>query len=67
VRRAIVPSGSLVGTDGAGTLRPGACAWPINLVPGALHVNTYAFDPSSSRHIYFFTTTANDGKTRSTW
>jgi hypothetical protein len=63
----VIPNGSLVGTDGEGTLRVSACAAPTNLVPGALHVSTYAFDTAGNRYIYFFTATANDGRTRSSW
>jgi hypothetical protein len=48
-------------------LRIGACASPANLIPGALHVSTYAVDPVTSRFIHFFPSTANEGKTRSTW
>jgi hypothetical protein len=32
-----------------------------------LHVSTYAYDSVADRFIYFFTSAANDGKTRSTW
>ncbi len=63
----VFPSGSLVGGEGEGALRVGACAAPVNLVAAGLHVSTYAFDPLANRYIYFFTTSANDGKTRSTW
>ncbi len=63
----VIPNGSLVGGDGEGTLRVNACDTPTNLIPGALHVSTYAFDTVGNRYIYFFTATANEGKTRSTW
>ncbi len=63
----VIPNGSLVGGNGEGTLRVNACAMPTNLIPGALHVSTYAFDPVSERFLYFLTSTANEGKTRSTW
>ena len=63
----VFASGSLVGADSEGALRISACASPVNLIPGALHVSTFAFDTVASRFIYFFTTTANEGKTRSTW
>jgi len=63
----LIPSGSLVGGAGEGALRVGACAAPTNLIPGALHVSTYAFDTVGNRYIYFFTSTPNGGKTRSTW
>jgi hypothetical protein len=56
----VIPSGSLVGAASEGTLRIGACASPTNLMASGLHVNTYAFNPSTSRYIYFFTSTAND-------
>ena len=62
-----IPSGSLVGTDSEGTLRINACGSPTNLLAAGLHVSTYAFDPVGNRIIYFFTSTANEGKTRSTW
>ncbi len=60
----VIPSGSLVGTDSEGTLRINACGSPTNLIPGGLHVSTYAFDPVSNRFVYYFTSTANDGRTR---
>jgi len=31
------------------------------------HVSTYAFNGTLNKYVYFFTTTANEGKTRSTW
>jgi hypothetical protein len=63
----VIPNGNLVGSNSDGPLRISACNSPVNLIPGALHVSTFAFDTVASRFIYFFTTTANDGKTRSTW
>jgi hypothetical protein len=64
----VVPSGTTVGDgDMEGTFRIGACPSPVNLIPGALHVSTYAFNVPASKYIYFFTSTANEGKTRSTW
>ena len=63
----VVPKGSLVGTDGEGTLRISACGSPTNLLSVGLHVSTYAFDALANRFIYFFTSTANEGKTRSSW
>jgi hypothetical protein len=60
----VFPAGSLVGNDSEGTLRIGACGSPTNLITGGLHVNTYAFDPVSSRLVSFFTTTTNLGKAR---
>jgi hypothetical protein len=63
----VIPAGSLVGTDGTGALRISACGTPTNLIPAGLHVSTYAFDPVGNRYIYFFTSSANEGKTRSTW
>jgi hypothetical protein len=64
----VIPTGNLVGTDSEGSLRINACASPTNLIPGGLRVTTYAFDPVANQsYIYFFTTTANEGKTRSTW
>jgi YVTN family beta-propeller protein len=60
-------SGDFVGTDGDGTLRISACGGAQNLLPGALHVSTYAFDSVANRYIYFFTSTGNEGKTRSSW
>ncbi len=67
VKPAPMPNGSLVGTDSEGTLRINACASPTNLITGALHVSTYAFDAVGNRYVYFFTSTANEGKTRSSW
>ena len=63
----VTPAGSKVGNDMEGTFRIGACASPLNLIPGALQVSSFAFDAVGNRFIYFFTTTANEGKTRSTW
>ena len=63
----MIPNGSLVGVDSAGTMRIGACGSPVNLLPGGLHVSTYAIDPAGNRYIHFFTSTANDGRTRGTW
>lgn len=63
----VTASGSASGSDQEGTFRVGACSSPLNLIPGALHVSSYAFNAAASKYIYFFTTTANDGKTRSTW
>ncbi len=65
-KKHVVPAGSLVGGYGDGPMRISACASPTNLVPGALHVSTYAVDPVSGRFIHFFPSTANEGKTRST-
>ncbi len=63
----VIPKGGAVGADTEGTLRITACAAPTNLMASGLHVSTYGFDPVTNRYIYFFTGTANDGKTRSTW
>jgi hypothetical protein len=63
----VIPNGSLVGVDSAGTMRIGACGSPANLLPGGLHVSTYAIDPVGNRYIHFFTSTSNDGKARSAW
>ncbi len=63
----VIPNGSLVGADGEGTLRISACAASTNLMASGLHVSTYAFDTAGNGYIYFFTSTANDGRTRSSW
>ena len=63
----VIPNGSLVGADGEGALRINACAAPTNLLPAGLHVSTYAFDAVNNAYIYFFTSTANDGKTKNSW
>ena len=63
----VIASGSLVGADSEGALRLSACAAPTNLQASGLHVSTYAFDPVGNRYVYFFTSGANEGKTRSTW
>ncbi len=63
----VIPNGSAVGTDLDGTLRISACDSPTNLIPGALHASTYAFDPSTNKFLQFFTSTSNQDKTRSTW
>lgn len=65
--KTVALKGSSVGPDTEGTFRIGACSSPINLIPGALHVSSFAFDTVANRFVYFFTTTANEGKTRSTW
>ena len=58
---------TITGPDGEGALRLGACGGSSNLVAGGLHASTYAFDSVANRYIYFFTSTANDGRTRSSW
>ncbi len=63
----VVASGNFVGADGEGSLRIGACASPTNFVAAGLHVSTYGFDTVGNRYLYFFTATANEGKTRSSW
>ena len=63
----VSPAGLKIGNDMEGTFRVGACSSPVNLIPGALHVSSYAFNVAASKYIYFFTSTANEGKTRSTW
>ncbi len=63
----VIAKGSAVGADTEGTLRLNACGSPLNVLPGGLHVSTYAYDAVADRFIYFFTGTANEGKTRSTW
>ncbi len=65
--KTVVANGSSVGSDTEGTMRIGGCASPLNFIPGALHVSSYAFNVPASKFIYFFTSTANEGKTRSTW
>ncbi len=65
--KTVTPMGSNVNGDTEGTFRIGACGSPVNLIPGALHVSTYAFNSTLNKYVYFFTTTANDGKTRSRW
>ena len=62
----VMPKGSAVGVDSEGTLRSMPAGRRSNLLPGGLHVSTYAFDAVADRFIYFFTSTANEGKTRST-
>ena len=54
-------------SDSESPLRIGACASPTNSVPGAPHISTYAHDSSSGRFIHHFASTANDGKTRTSW
>ena len=63
----VIPNGSLVGDGRRGNAADQRLRSPTNLIPGALHVSTYAFDTVGNRYIYFFTSTANEGKTRSTW
>jgi hypothetical protein len=65
----VFPNGTLVGalSDNKGTLRIGACATPVNFVPSALHVSTYAYNPVTDKFLYFFTNTANNGATSNSW
>ena len=65
----VFPNGTLVGAlnDNKGTLRIGACATPVNFVPSALHVSTYAYNPVTDKFLYFFTNTANNGATSNSW
>ena len=63
----VTPAGTKIGSDMEGTFRIGACASPVELIPGALHVSSYAFNAGSNTYIYYFTSTANEGRTRSTW
>ena len=63
----ILASGTAVGADLRGTVRIGSCGGTANLVPGALHVSTYAFNPGNQQYLYFFTNTANNGATSNSW
>ena len=47
-------------------MRIGACG-TANLVPGALHVSTYAYNPVTDKFLYFFTNAANNGATANSW
>jgi hypothetical protein len=64
--KTVITKNSAVGADTEGTFRIGACAVPLNFVAGAVHVSSYAFDSVTNRYVFFFTTPANDGKTRTT-
>ncbi len=63
----VVTHGTLVGGESEGALRIGACGSALDFVPSGLHVSTYAVDPSSGRYVHFFMSTANEGRTRSSW
>jgi len=65
----ILPNGTLVGTvnDNKGSLRIGACSGSVNLVPGALHVSTSAFNPINATWAYYFPISANNGATSNSW
>jgi len=63
----VFANGTLVGTDNKGTVRIGACTAPVNFVPSALHVSTYAYNPVTDKFLYFFTNTANNGATSNSW
>ena len=62
----VLPNSTLVGPDNKGTVRIGACG-TANLVPGALHVSTYAYNPVTDKFLYFFTNAANNGATANSW
>ncbi len=61
----VIAKGSAVGRIPRARCGSNACAAPTNVMAGGLHVSTYAFDSVADRYIYFFTGTANEGKTRS--
>ena len=63
----VINHGNTVGADSEGALRIGACGSSPQVVPAGLQLSTYAFDTAANRYIYFFTSTANEGKTRSSW
>ena len=62
----VLPNGTLVAGDVKGTMRIGACG-TANLVPSALHVSTYGYNPVTDKFLYFFTNTANNGATSNSW
>ena len=64
--KTILNNATLVGPDNKGTVRIGACG-TANLVPGALHVSTYAYNPVTDKFLYFFTNAANNGATANSW
>ncbi len=61
----VFANGTLVGPDNNWALRIGACPTPVNLVPSALHVSAYAYNPVTDKFLYFFTTPANNGTSNS--
>ncbi len=65
----VLPNGTLVGTanDNRGTMRLGACNTPVNFVPSAIHVSTFAYNPVTDKFLYFFVNTANNGATSNSW
>ena len=48
-------------------MRVGACNSPVNFVPGAVHVSTFAYNPATDKFLYFFVNTANNGATSNSW
>ena len=70
--KTVVNNGTVVGTGGPpdslrGTMRVGACTNPVNFVPGAVHVSTFAYNPLTDKFLYFFVNTANNGATSNSW
>ena len=70
--KTVVNNGTVVGTGGPpdslrGTMRVGACNNPVNFVPGAVHVSTFAYNPLTDKFLYFFVNTANNGATSNSW
>ena len=69
--KTVVSNGTVVGTGGrptaCGQMRVGACNNPVNFVPGAVHVSTFAYNPATDKFLYFFVNTANNGATSNSW
>ena len=63
----IIANGTTVGGQTTGTMRIGACASPVDFVPEALHVSTYAYNPLTDKFLYYFMTKANGGDAASSW
>jgi hypothetical protein len=67
-REYVLANGTLVGSDNKGAVRIGACGTPLaphvtDFVAGSVHVTTYAYNPVTGKHLYFFPAVANDATT----
>ncbi len=63
--KTVVPNGTLSGGENRGTMRITDCGTG-QLVPGALNVSSYAFNPLTNVYLFFTPTKANEGG-QNTW
>lgn len=63
--KTVVPAGTLSGADNRGTLRITDCGTG-QLVPNALNLSSYAFNPVTSVYLFFTPTKSNQGG-QNTW